>query len=427
MPRDSHPSSRGRASGAAGTLDTLRRPRPSAVRTQTPPPRRVSVPTSRAAGATGARRRVAGADLAAVPNPGFVGLIGLVGLLVIIGLVMVLSASSDQAIRHARSPWAYFERQVLWVVVGSAALTCTALVDYRRWRRWSIPALAGVTGLLVLVLVPGIGLVVNGSRRWLGFGSWRIQPSEMAKLAVVLFGADLLTRRADRMRDTRFTFRPLAILVVVLGALVMQQPDMGTTIIICSIAAAVLFVAGTPTRTLVVAGLAGIAGGGLLAVMAPYRLHRLLSFLHPERDAGNTGYQSVQGRVGMATGRWLGVGLGASREKTGYLPNAHTDFIFAVIGEEVGFVGCVVVVGLVVAFAVRGIRTAVRAPDRFGTLVATGITAWIVVQALVNVGAVVGLLPVTGVPLPFVSFGGSSMLIAMGAVGILANVARQGR
>ena len=436
MPRDSHPTSRGRTPAPGGTVDTLRRSRPApggaaagrpaairpaAVRS---PARNRSATASRA---TGARRRVVGTDRAQAPNPGFVGLIGLVGLLVIIGLVMVLSASSDAAIRHARSPWAYFERQVMWVMVGSAALTCTALVDYRRWRRWSIPALAAVTGLLLVVLIPGIGLVVNGSRRWLGVGSWRIQPSEMAKLALVLFGADLLTRRADRMRDTRFTFRPLAIVVFVLGGLVMQQPDMGTTIIICSIAAAVLFVGGTPTRTLLTAGTAGLAVGGLLAVMAPYRLHRLLSFLHPERDAGNTGYQSVQGRVGMATGRWLGVGLGASREKTGYLPNAHTDFIFAVIGEEVGFVGCVVVVSLFVAFAVLGIRTAVRAPDRFGTLVATGITAWIVVQALVNVGAVVGLLPVTGVPLPFVSFGGSSMLIAMGAVGVLANVARKGR
>ena len=197
--------------------------------------------------------------------------------------------------------------------------------------------------------------------------------------------------------------------------------------ILVGIAAAILWVGGSPPRTLRNAGIVAAASAGVLALLAPYRLHRLLSFLHPERDKTNTGYQAVQARVGMATGRIFGVGLGAGREKTGYLPNAHTDFIFAVIGEEVGLIGCLVVVLLFVGLALLGIRAAARAPDRYGTLVASGITAWIVLQALVNVGAVVGLLPVTGVPLPFVSFGGSSTVITMAAVGMLANVARQGR
>ena len=432
MSRLDHPAMAGSRRGGETTLRPAPRSRtaPSGRPARTGraaatgrPARTVAEGTGRV---TGADRRVA-APQETRPNPGFAFLLGVVGLLIVVGLVMVLSASSDQAIRHAQSPWSYFERQVLWVTLGGVALAVATYIDYRVWRRFGVMLLAGVTGLLLLVLVPGIGLVVNGSRRWLGLGSWRVQPSELAKLALIVFTADLLTRRADRMHDTRFTFRPIALVVVVLAALIMKQPDMGTTIIVCSIAAALLFVAGAPTRALATAGFVAVAGGGLLGVVAPYRLHRLLSFLHPERDAGNTGYQSVQGRVGMATGRWFGVGLGASREKTGYLPNAHTDFIFAVIGEEVGFIGCVVVVALFVAFAVLGVRAAVRAPDRFGTLLAIGVTAWIVVQALVNVGAVVGLLPVTGVPLPFVSFGGSSMLISMGAVGMLANVARQGR
>ena len=354
-------------------------------------------------------------------------LVGLVALLAVIGLVMVLSASSDQAIRHGGSPWSSFIKQVMWVAAGSAALAFFAIIDYRSWRRFALPGLLAVIGMLTVVLVPGIGLVTNGSRRWLGLGSWRVQPSEIAKLAVILFVADLLDRRADRMRDTRFTFRPVAVVVIVIGGLVMKQPDMGTTIVICAAVAAVLFVAGTPMRTLGL-GLGFLATlGGVLGVVAPYRLHRLLSFTHPLKDQLNTGYQAVQGRVGMATGRWFGVGLGAGRVKTGYLPNANTDFIFAVIGEELGFVGCVVVVALFAVFAALGVRAATRAPDRFGTLLAAGITAWIVVQALVNVGAVIGLLPVTGVPLPFVSFGGSSMVIAMGAVGMLTNVARQGQ
>jgi cell division protein FtsW len=360
-------------------------------------------------------------------NQTFAVLLGVTALLTVIGLVMVLSASSDAAILQGSSPWLSFEKQVLWVAIGTVALVIAARVDYHVWRKWCLPLLAGVVGLLMLVCVPHIGIVANGSRRWLGFGQWQFQPSEIAKLALVLFAADLLARRADRMEDTRFTFRPVAIVVLVLGALVMKQPDMGTTMVLFAIAAAMLFVAGTPTRTLALAGGAVLGAGGILGVLAPYRLNRLLSFLHPQKDAGNTGYQAIQGRVGMATGRWFGVGLGAGRQKTGYLPNSATDFIFAVIGEEVGFVGCLLVISLFVALAWVGVRAALRAPDRYGTLVATGITAWIMVQALINVGAVVGLLPVTGVPLPFVSFGGSSMVIGMGAVGMLANVSRQGR
>jgi len=378
---------------------------------------------------TGARATAAAAPAPrrAPPNEGVVLLLGLVALLTVIGLVMVLSASSDEAMLQGSSPWVYFERQLLWVALGAVSLVTFATLDYRRWRHVGLPLLVAVVGLLVAVCVPGVGIVVSGSRRWLGAGPWQFQPSELAKLAVILFTADLLTRRADRMHDTRFTFRPVAIVLAVMSALIMKQPDMGTTVIVVGVAAAILWVAGSPPRTLFNAGAVFGAFAGLLGVLAPYRLHRLLSFLHPERDKTNTGYQAVQARVGMATGRLFGVGLGAGREKTGYLPNAHTDFIFAVIGEEVGLVGCLVVVLLFVGFVFLGVRAAARAPDRFGTLVATGITAWVVLQALVNVGAVVGLLPVTGVPLPFVSFGGSSTVIAMAGVGILANIAKQGR
>ncbi|HZQ57602.1 MAG TPA: putative lipid II flippase FtsW [Acidimicrobiales bacterium] len=356
----------------------------------------------------------------------FVLLLGLVGLLTVIGLVMVLSASSGEAALQGTSPWVYFERQVLWVAVGTIALATCAAIDYRRWRRFAMPLLLAVVGMLVAVCVPGIGIVVSGSRRWLGFGQWQFQPSELAKFAMTFFAADLLVRRADRMHDTRFTFRPVALVAAVMTALIMKQPDMGTTVIVVGVAAAILWAAGSPKGTLVSAGMVTATFGALLGVVAPYRLHRLLAFLHPERDKTNTGYQAVQARMAMAGGRLFGVGLGAGREKTGYLPNAHTDFIFAVIGEEVGLVGCLVVVALFLGFVVLGVRAAARAPDRFGALVATGITAWIVLQALVNIGAVVGLLPVTGVPLPFVSFGGSSTVIAMAAIGVLANITRQG-
>src|SRR5439155_695531 len=253
-------------------------------------------------------------------------LVGVVTILVIGGLVMVLSASSVEALRLYGNSWLFFQRQLLWVALGIAAMLLTIRIDYRRWRRFAVPMLLVSGGLLVLVIVPGLGI------------------SALA-----------------------------------------------------------------------------------LGLHASYRRARLLSFLNPWKDAANTGYQSVQSLVGLGTGQLTGVGLGASRAKWGFLPNAHTDFIFAIIGEELGLMGSLLVVVLFAAFAVLGVRAAVRAPDRFGSLLAVGITAWIVGQAVLNIGTVIGLLPVTGVPLPLVSFGGSSLVITMAAIGVLVNVTRHGR
>jgi len=321
----------------------------------------------------------------------------------------------------------FFERQLLWVVVGLAAMAVALRVDYRKWRSLNGPLLAVSVGLLFLVLVPGMGITVNGSARWLGAGQFRIQPSEVAKLALLVFTAALLSKRADRVDDPRATTWPVLAVLVVVAVLILRQPDMGTALVIGCMVMIQLFVAGTPVVTMGKLLLSS-AGLALVAGMAePYRRDRLLAFLHPWKDPGNTGYQSIQGLVGLATGGVFGVGLGASRAKWGFLPNAHTDFIFAIIGEELGLVGSLAVVALFVVFAVLGVRAAARAPDRFGMLLASGITAWIVVQAFVNIGAVAGVLPITGVPLPFVSFGGSSLVVLMFGAGILLNVAKQGR
>jgi cell division protein FtsW len=360
-------------------------------------------------------------------NAGYVLLLGLVLLVNLVGLVMVLSASSVQAQHTYGNPWYIFERQVLWVTIGAAALVLFVNVDYRKLRKFSVPLMFVVVCLLFAVLVPGVGLSVNGSSRWLGVGSWRLQPSELAKLALVLFSADLLTRRADRMHDVRSTFWPVIAVMALLALLIMAQPDMGTTGIVLAVAFALSFVAGTPVKALAKAAGAMGAVGFVAGMVAPYRRDRLLTFLHPFKDAGNTGYQIVQSYVSLGSGGLFGRGLGNGIEKWGFLPNPYTDFIFAVIAEETGLLGTIVVVLLFAGFAVLGVRAAVRAPDRFGTLLATGITAWIVVQALLNMGAVIGILPVTGVPLPFVSFGGSSLVITLAGVGILANVARNGR
>ena len=358
---------------------------------------------------------------------GLLVLVVLVAVLNLVGLVMVLSASSVQSLRLYGSPWYYFERQLLWLAIGALAFVLLLRVDYHRWRRLGTTSVIVSILLLVAVMAPGIGISASGSARWLGVGSWRVQPSELAKLAMVLFAADVLDRRARRIRDWRYSMIPVLLAFGALGGLVMVQPDMGTTMILACIVLAALYAAGAP-----LAPMGGVLGvGGVLAIVmavaAPYRWRRMTAFLHPFADAGNTGYQSAQGLVALGSGRLAGLGIGASRASWGYLPNQHTDFIFAIIGEETGLIGSLLVVGLFVAFAVLGIRAACRAPDRFGAFVAAGITAWVVGQAVINMGAVVGLFPVTGVPLPFVSFGGSSLVIALAATGILANVARQSR
>jgi cell division protein FtsW len=350
-----------------------------------------------------------------------------VGALTVLGLVMVLSASSVQALRNHGSSWYFFNRQLLWVGIGSIALYATSRVDYRRWRTIAIPVLGLSLAMMFLVLLPGVGIRVSGSSRWLGTGPLRLQPSELAKLGILLFSADLLSRRHDKMGDWRATTRPVLGYFAAIAVLLLAQPDLGTTLVTGSIVFAVLFLAGTPVGWMGGLGLGAAGVTLILAKVEPYRWRRMTSFLNPFADASNTGYQAAQGRIALANGGLTGVGLGSSRAKWGFLPAAHTDFIFAIVGEELGLAGSLSVLLLFAAFAYLGVRAAFRAPDRFGFLVAGGITAWVLGQAVINIGAVVGLLPITGVPLPFVSSGGSSLVPMMAALGMLLNVTRQGK
>lgn len=355
------------------------------------------------------------------------GIIGLVSVLSLIGLVMILSASSVTALYENGSTWYQFQRQFIWLLLGVAALFLVQRVDYHRLVK-CIPAALVITGvLMVLVLVPGLGVNVNGASRWLGWGQLRIQPSELVKLVMVLFVADVLTRRAKQLDDNRAVLWP--ILVVFLGfvALLMLQPNLGTTIILASIVLAMLFVGGIPGKPLGILIASLVGGATLAAFLEPYRFRRLVAFVDPWADPLNTGFQTIQSQVSLANGGLLGTGLGAGRAKWGFLPEAHTDFIYAVIGEEAGLAGALMVIALVLGVGLLGVRTALRSSDRLGMLIATGVTAWILVQAFINIGAVVGVLPITGVPLPFVSAGGSSLVVTMAAVGVLLNVARQAR
>lgn len=352
-------------------------------------------------------------------------LAALAALLCLVGLVMVLSVSAAQAQNDYGSPWYQFQRQAVWLLVGAVGMFIAMRVDYRRWRSFANGGVLVTLALLALVLVPSLGTTINGASRWLVFGPISIQPSELAKLSLILFAADLLARREHRIDESRLTVRPVLTVFTLMGALLLIQPSLGTTALLFALALVLLFVSGAPTRPLMALLAAGAALGGLLALFEPYRIRRLLAFSDPWSDPLNAGYQTLQSQAALANGGVTGQGLGQGRAKFGFLPEGHTDFIFSNIGEELGLLGSVLLVGVFVAIGVLGVSVALRAPDRFSTLMAAGITAWICLQAFVNLGAAVGLLPITGMPLPFVSSGGSSLIVTMLAFGILCNIARQ--
>ncbi len=350
--------------------------------------------------------------------------LAVVTALTMIGLLMVMSASSVVSVRENTMPWSYFVRQATWVVVGIAGMLVAMSVSLDFWRRHVKLMMAGAVLTLGAVLVPGVGVSANGATRWLGVGPAKFQPSEFAKFALLLFVADLLARRQHQVEDWRWGLGPVTTYLVVISGLIMLQPNMGTTVIIGATVLAVLWAAGSPKGQLAsVGGVLAVIGAGFVA-FEPFRRRRYLIFLDPMKDPFEYGLQNVQSLVAIANGGLLGRGLGRSTVKWGFLPFAWTDFIFAVIGEEFGLLGVLAVVGLFVAFAVTGVYVAARASDRFSMLVAVGITTWISVQAFMNMAAVVGLMPITGVPLPFVSFGGSSMVVTLTAVGMLVNIAR---
>ena len=386
--------------------------RPGAPRTAGARPAHSGAPRITAAPATPSRR-----------GGTFWLLLSLVAVLCLVGVVMVLSASSIASLSQYGTPWHFFIRQWMWLTCGTIGFFIALRVDHDRWRRPARLVMYVTVGLLFAVLVPGIGVRANGASRWIGTSTFQIQPSELAKLALVLFAADVLDRRTGK-RDWKYRTAPVIAMLGLLVMLVMAQPDMGTTMVLVCIAIGMLFTAGMPAKPMGMLLGGGALIGYVLAKAAPYRWRRLTSFLHPFKDAGNSGYQSVQALLALSHGHVLGDGLGSSIASYGYLPNAQTDFIFAVLGEETGLLGGFFLSGLFLTLGLVGVRIACRAPSRFAALVASGITAWLVGQAIINIGAVVGLLPVTGVPLPFVSFGGSSLVIAMFGVGILANVAK---
>ena len=355
----------------------------------------------------------------------YYAILGIVLTLSLFGLLMVLSASSVTALYEYGNSWYEVLRQAAWFVIGLGVLFLMQRIDHHRLSLHITKAVWISLGLMVLPLLPVIGIAVNGARRWFGYGMLRIQPSEIAKLVMIVFAADLLTKRANRVHDWQAVMAPIMGLFIAFGFLLMAEPNLGTTMILAAILLVMMFVGGVRAVPLfsITAGLAALAG--LFAVAVPWRWNRIISYTDPWNDPAGVGLQSIQSRIGIASGGLRGLGLGASRVKWWFLPEADTDFIFAIVGEELGFIGCAVLIALLLGLGWFGIRTAKLATDRFGMLLAVGITTWILLQAFVNIGAVVGALPITGVPLPFVSAGGSSLIFTMAGVGILLNVANR--
>jgi cell division protein FtsW len=348
-------------------------------------------------------------------------------LLVVYGLVMAYSASAAEAYFQYDSSFYLVKRQLLWVLLGVGAMWVLSRVDYAWWRRAAVP-LAGLVLLgLIAVLVPGIGTTINGARRWIFVGGQGLQPSEFAKLAAVVLVATLIVRRPREIESPLGFMRVVGIGIGPAAVLIMLEPDLGTTLVLVVAVAAVLVAAGTRLRylfALVAAGCALVLG---LILVEPYRLERLVTFFDPWKDPQGSGFQATQSLISIASGRIFGVGLGNSVQKFGFLPEQGTDMITGIIGEELGLVGLVILLALYVTLAWACFRIALNCKELFGKLLATGITAIVIGQACINVGAALGVLPLTGVPLPLVSLGGTSLVVVLAGLGILLNIATNRR
>ena len=360
----------------------------------------------------------------------FAALAVVVALLSLLGLVMVVLSATVTSIETTGDPFFHAKRHALWLSLGLVACVVTLRVDYHRWRAPLLTTGAVLVTLVALacLLVPSpLVLVGNGSARWLRVGGLVIQPSEAAKLALVLFAASLLSRRLDRVASIRETTLPVLVVFGSMAALILAQPSLGTVVLLGGILLVMLFLAGVPARQLAALVALGAGAVVLFSIQFGYRRQRLISYLDPWSDPYGSGYQAVQAQVGIAAGGLTGVGPGGARSNLAYVPYAHTDFIFVTIAENLGLIGALVLVVLFLCLGVLGIRVVRDAPDPYGAFLAAGISGWFVLQAFANIAVAQSLLPTMGVTLPFVSYGGSSLIVNLAAAGILMNVARQGR
>ncbi|WP_426447699.1 stage V sporulation protein E [Paenibacillus sp. S-38] len=354
-------------------------------------------------------------------------LLGSTLVLLVIGVVMVFSASAVLAFREFGDSMYYLKRQALFAGLGVAAMVFTMNTDYWIWKKYAKVALIVCFVLLVAVLVPGIGVVRGGARSWLGIGSFGIQPSEFMKMGMIIFLSKWLSERQGTITLFAKGLMPPLGLVGLAFGMIMLQPDLGTGAVLVGASLLIIYVAGARLLHLSYLGMVGVAGLIGLIIAAPYRLKRITAFLDPWADPLGAGYQSIQSLYAIGPGGLVGLGLGMSRQKYSYLPEPQTDFIFSIIAEELGFIGGTFVLLLFTLLVWRGMRTAITAPDTFGSLLATGIVGMVAVQVVINIGVVIGMFPVTGITLPLISAGGSSLTLMLTSLGVLLNISRYSR
>lgn len=379
---------------------------------------------ARLAGIRTGRSNTRTADLGP-PTGTYYAIAAVVAVFVMLGLVMVLSASAVTEANLGHSPYRIFSKQVMWAGLGLLSLVVAARYPYQMWRKLVIPL--GVLGVIAMSLpfLPGLGAQVNGASSWIRVGPLSIQPSEFLKLAVVVLAADLLARRVDDVVEARRAIVPISLVAGVGAGLCLAQGDLGSAVVLAAIVLSVAWIAGVPITHLATVTVGGAAIALLFVVSSPRRLARFTAFTNVAEEKDHLAYQIYQGYLSIASGGLTGSGIGGGKGKLGYLPYAQSDFIFAVIADELGLVGTTAVIGGFLLLVAFGIQTALAAPDRFGMLLAGGIATWFGVQAIVNLGGVVGRLPVTGLTLPFFSAGGSSLFVSMTAAGLLLSVARR--
>ena len=352
-------------------------------------------------------------------------LIATFGLL-FIGMVMILSASTTVSYKQFNNQYIIFLRQLMFASIGIVMMMAISRLPKVFFFKWSKVSLWISIVLLILVLIPSIGISVAGQRNWISlWGPFRLQPSEIAKLTLIVWGSVVLSKQ---IRSKITTWQNLLVPVFPVGAiiavLVIFEGDLGTALILGPILLSLFYAVGAPVKLFTWSAMAGLLGILILSIQESYRIQRFLSWINPTAENQDAGWQVTHGKYALASGGWTGIGLGASKEKWGWLPAAHTDFIFAVVGEELGLVGTLIVLALIGTIAYVALTLARKTNDLFTKLIATSVMAWIVVQSIINVGAVLGLLPVTGVPLPLVSYGGSSLVFTMSAIGVLMAVLR---